>query len=311
QAPTKRPGFSQKHSIFSSSISRSISANASEASDSRRGTRSGSMLGVLPVKLLPILTPPLTAPPLRVLAPEPSSPASSTMASMPCLASSSAVDSPAYPPPTIATRADRGTSTSSPAVGLSASHPNGWGVKPRGKMAGTIVLNLRTGAFYGFRGGGAEGDRTPDLRIANATLSQLSYGPVASVAPLWGAADYGDRAEACQARLRRGGVRTLRTPAADGTVCAPFAPGFLSDVRLPAAREYGDLDLHRAADRPGGVGLARRFRHCQPVQPCRRDDRGFPVAGDRAAAAADPASHPRSRRDRHLAGDPHFASVVS
>jgi hypothetical protein len=27
-------------------------------------------------------------------------------------------------------------------------------------------------------GGGAEGDRTPDLRIANATLSQLSYGPV-------------------------------------------------------------------------------------------------------------------------------------
>ena len=27
-------------------------------------------------------------------------------------------------------------------------------------------------------GGGAEGNRTPDLRIANATLSQLSYGPV-------------------------------------------------------------------------------------------------------------------------------------
>ena len=25
--------------------------------------------------------------------------------------------------------------------------------------------------------GGAEGDRTPDLRIANATLSPLSYGP--------------------------------------------------------------------------------------------------------------------------------------
>jgi hypothetical protein len=32
--------------------------------------------------------------------------------------------------------------------------------------------------------GGAEGDRTPDLRIANATLSQLSYGPIASVARL-------------------------------------------------------------------------------------------------------------------------------
>ena len=26
-------------------------------------------------------------------------------------------------------------------------------------------------------GGGAEGDRTPDLRIANAALSQLSYSP--------------------------------------------------------------------------------------------------------------------------------------
>ena len=34
--------------------------------------------------------------------------------------------------------------------------------------------------------GGAEGDRTPDLRIANATLSQLSYGPTASVAPFRG-----------------------------------------------------------------------------------------------------------------------------
>jgi hypothetical protein len=28
--------------------------------------------------------------------------------------------------------------------------------------------------------GGAEGDRTPDLRNAIATLSQLSYGPVCS-----------------------------------------------------------------------------------------------------------------------------------
>ena len=30
------------------------------------------------------------------------------------------------------------------------------------------------------RNGGAEGGRTPDLRIANATLSQLSYGPSAA-----------------------------------------------------------------------------------------------------------------------------------
>ena len=28
--------------------------------------------------------------------------------------------------------------------------------------------------------GGAEEDRTPDLRIANATLSQLSYRPIPS-----------------------------------------------------------------------------------------------------------------------------------
>lgn len=28
------------------------------------------------------------------------------------------------------------------------------------------------------KSGGAEEDRTPDLRIANATLSQLSYRPV-------------------------------------------------------------------------------------------------------------------------------------
>ena len=33
-------------------------------------------------------------------------------------------------------------------------------------------------AGYSGMSGGAEGDRTPDLRIANATLSQLSYGPL-------------------------------------------------------------------------------------------------------------------------------------
>ena len=34
------------------------------------------------------------------------------------------------------------------------------------------------GAGFSMRFGGAEGDRTPDLRNAIATLSQLSYGPV-------------------------------------------------------------------------------------------------------------------------------------
>ena len=34
-------------------------------------------------------------------------------------------------------------------------------------------------ATQGAKIGGAEGDRTLDLRIANATLSQLSYRPIA------------------------------------------------------------------------------------------------------------------------------------
>src|SRR5438270_508781 len=127
-APTKRPDFSQKQSIFSSSTSRSIRPKASEASDSSRSARSGSTSALRPVKLLPILTPPLTAPPLRVLAPKPSSLASSTTASMPCLASSSAVDSPAYPPPMIATRAALGTAARPRAAaagdhGRSGAHP--------------------------------------------------------------------------------------------------------------------------------------------------------------------------------------------
>ena len=46
-------------------------------------TTSGSRASTLPVKLLPIFTPPLTPPPLRVLAPAPSSAASSTQASIP------------------------------------------------------------------------------------------------------------------------------------------------------------------------------------------------------------------------------------
>ena len=44
--------------------------------------------------------------------------------------------------------------------------------------------------------GGAEGDRTPDLRIANATLSQLSYGPTRP--PMGG-----------ESRTSRGAIRTV------------------------------------------------------------------------------------------------------
>jgi hypothetical protein len=46
--------------------------------------------------------------------------------------------------------------------------------------------------------GGAEGDRTPDLRIANAALSQLSY------CPSEGAGLYAVAA-GCQADLRSAG----------------------------------------------------------------------------------------------------------
>jgi hypothetical protein len=39
--------------------------------------------------------------------------------------------------------------------------------------------------------GGAEGDRTLDLRIANATLSQLSYRPIyRQGTPLFGGAGF-------------------------------------------------------------------------------------------------------------------------
>ena len=34
-------------------------------------------------------------------------------------------------------------------------------------------------------GGGAEGTRTPDIRLAKAALSQLSYGPGPAVAARW------------------------------------------------------------------------------------------------------------------------------
>jgi hypothetical protein len=51
--------------------------------------------------------------------------------------------------------------------------------EPSGAMR-TMKSALRTADFEVYMGvcGGVEEDRTPDLRIANATLSQLSYHPV-------------------------------------------------------------------------------------------------------------------------------------
>ncbi len=50
-------------------------------------------------------------------------------------------------------------------------------------------------------GGGAEGNRTPDLRIANATLSHLSYGPTKTGAKgSSGRAEYEETIRPCQAQ---------------------------------------------------------------------------------------------------------------
>jgi hypothetical protein len=43
------------------------------------------------------------------------------------------------------------------------------------KISRRIIVKISL--YFNYLFGGAEGDRTPDLRIANAALSQLSYGP--------------------------------------------------------------------------------------------------------------------------------------
>ena len=41
-----------------------------------------------------------------------------------------------------------------------------------------MTRRVRIVGLRGLKSGGASRDRTDDLRVANATLSQLSYGPV-------------------------------------------------------------------------------------------------------------------------------------
>ncbi len=55
----------------------------------------------------------------------------------------------------------------------------------------SVLVAVYTETASRFLDGGAEEDRTPDLRIANAALSQLSYGPTCSgsIPPLSGLAD--------------------------------------------------------------------------------------------------------------------------
>src|SRR5690606_3485598 len=54
----------------------------------------------------------------------------------------------------------------------------GWSPTPsiaRGGISGCCLDSVRSGCSRG--AGGAGGARTPDLRLAKAALSQLSYGP--------------------------------------------------------------------------------------------------------------------------------------
>ena len=44
------------------------------------------------------------------------------------------------------------------------------------RPAGYAVADFSETKFWG-KSGGADGDRTHDLSVANAALSQLSYGP--------------------------------------------------------------------------------------------------------------------------------------
>ena len=88
----------QWHSMPSRSITVCTWASESAASASMRVMTffhsSGSLFTPLPEKPLPSVVPPLTPPPLRVEAPTPNSPRSSTVTSTPERASSSAVDRP-------------------------------------------------------------------------------------------------------------------------------------------------------------------------------------------------------------------------
>ncbi len=71
--------------------------------------------------------------------------------------------------PVAETVADFGCFGSWPPAAQEAGTPCGAGISGKKKGPETIRAFLY---------GGAEEDRTPDLRIANATLSQLSYRPI-------------------------------------------------------------------------------------------------------------------------------------
>src|SRR5690606_8775548 len=82
--------------------------------------------------------------------------------------------------------------------------------------------------------GGAEGDRPPDLRIANATLSQLSYGPV----PGNGRGTRGSR-RAPAAVYVGSRVAVSRAPPGPGQAFGAVAHRRLDRYSLPARRSTG------------------------------------------------------------------------
>src|SRR5690606_25730885 len=95
-------------------------------------------------------------------------------------------------------------------------------------IAGPLLLIFR------FRIGGAEGDRTLDLRIANATLSQLSYRPEAG--------DYTDGPAPSPAVFaisgaRRGSSRARRQPSSGPGQSSPWPSARASSSNCSQRRE--------------------------------------------------------------------------
>ena len=94
-----------------------------------------------------------------------------------------------------------------------ADHPSGdrqWSAHPRHAPARRQPLN-----HTAYRGSGANRARTGDLRAASATLSQLSYSPVAP--QYTGALAYGMRREDGRAAIPRGSARHSSTIAVSAT----------------------------------------------------------------------------------------------
>src|SRR6185437_1935301 len=149
------------------------------------------------------------------------------------------------------------------------------------------------------RDGGAEGDRTPDLRIANAALSQLSYSPIRSYAARRAARTMG----AARKPVKRGPRPALAT-VRSGLYGRATRSDTVAYERGALAHQHADHDLYLAIDRPGGAVLAFSVRGHQPLQPRGRGGRRFPLSHHRAGAEADPLVPAQFRRRRYLADHP-------